>query len=318
MKEVVIVSGARTAVGEFGGSLKGVKVVDLGALVIKEALKRAGLRPTISGDIKSFRPIPFGDFEMTDLNKKYYNYDQALKPVYVDEVVMGNVLQAGQGQNPGRQAMLYAGLPEETNAFTINKVCASGMKAIALAAQAIKAGDAEIMVAGGMENMSNTPYASNDARWGYRMSMPAGQLVDLMVFDGLWEIFNAYHMGNTAEAIAKLYKIPREEQDAFAYESHRRARAAIASGATKDEIVPVVIPQKKGDPKVFAVDERPMDTSLEKMAKLPPAFRKDGTVTAGNASGINDGAAAVVLMTADKAKELGLKPLAKILGYATG
>jgi acetyl-CoA C-acetyltransferase len=318
MKEVVIVSGARTAVGEFGGSLKGVKVVDLGALVIKEALKRAGLRPAISADIKSFRPKPFGDFEMTELNKKYYDYDKALKPVYVDEVVMGNVLQAGQGQNPGRQAMLYAGLPEETNAFSINKVCASGMKAIALAAQAIKAGDAEIMVAGGMENMSNTPYASNDARWGYRMSMPAGQLVDLMVFDGLWEIFNAYHMGHTAEAIAKLYNIPRAEQDAFAYESHRRARAAIASGATKDEIVPVVIPQKKGDPKVFAVDERPMDTSLEKMAKLPPAFKKDGTVTAGNASGINDGAAAMVLMTADKAKELGLKPLAKILGYATG
>jgi len=318
MKEVVIVSGARTAVGEFGGSLKGVKCTDLGALVLKEAIKRAGLRPAISADIKSFRPKPFGDFEMTDINKKYYDYDKGLKPVYVDEVIMGNVLQAGQGQNPARQAMIYAGYPEETNAFTINKVCASGMKAIALAAQSIKAGDAEIVVAGGMENMSNVPYAAPNARWGYRMSMPAGQLVDLMVFDGLWEIFNAYHMGNTAEAIAKLYNISRQEQDLFSFTSHQRARAAIASGALKDEIVPVLLPQKKGDPKVFDVDERPMDTSLEKMAKLPTAFKKDGTVTAGNASGINDAACAVVIMSAEKAKELGLKPLARIAGYEKG
>jgi acetyl-CoA C-acetyltransferase len=318
MKEVVIVSGARTAVGEFGGSLKGVPVVEIGRLVIKEAIVRAGLRPAISDAIKGFRPKPFADLEMTDINKKYYDYDKALKPVYFDEVIMGNVLNAGQGQNPPRQSAIYAGLPEETNVFTVQKVCASGMKAIALAAQSIMAGEAEILVAGGMENMSNVPYALADARWGFRMNMPYGKITDLMVHDGLWEIFNAYHMGFTAENIATKYKISREEQDQLAYESHRRARAAIASGAVADEIVPVVIPQKKGDPKVFKVDERPMDTSLEKMAKLPPVFNKTGTVTAGNASGINDGAAAVVVMSAEKAKELGLKPLAKIKGWSSG
>jgi acetyl-CoA C-acetyltransferase len=318
MKEVVIVSGARTAVGEFGGSLKGVRTVDLGALVIKEALKRAGLRPAVSDLLKSCRPAALGDFEMTELNKKYYDYDGALKPVSVDEVIMGNVLQAGQGQNIARQASIYAGLPEETNAFTVNKVCASGMKAIALAAQAICAGVAEIMVAGGMENMSNTPFGLPDARWGYRMNMPFGQITDLMVHDGLYEIFNGYHMGLTAENIAALYKISRLEQDEFSLRSHQRARTAIAAGTVADEIVPVVIPQRKGDPKVFCVDERPMDTSLEKMSKLPTVFKKDGTVTAGNASGINDGAAAVVVMSAEKARELHLEPLAKIKGYASG
>ena len=231
---------------------------------------------------------------------------------------MGNVIQAGLGQNPGRQAGIFAGLPEETNAITVNKVCASGMKAIALAAQAIRAGDAEAVVAGGMENMSNVPFALPDARWGYRMSMPFGKITDLVVFDGLYEIFNGYHMGFTAENIAARYGITRREQDELALMSHQRARAAIASGAVADEIVPVVIPSKKGDV-TFMVDERPMDTSLEKMAKLPPAFKKDGgTVTAGNASGINDGAAAAVVMSADKAKELGLKPLARIKGYAAG
>jgi acetyl-CoA C-acetyltransferase len=318
MKEVVIVSGARTAVGEFGGSLKGVRTVDLGALVIKEALKRAGLRPAVTDSLKSCRPAALGDFEMTAINKKYYDYDNALKPVYVDEVIMGNVLQAGGGQNVARQASIYAGLPEETNAYTVNKVCASGMKAIALAAQAIAAGDAEIMIAGGMENMSNAPFAVNDARWGYRMSMPFGQITDLMVYDGLYEIFNGYHMGLTAENIAALYKISRGEQDEFSLRSHQRARAANAAGTVADEIVPVVIPQKKGDPKVFKVDERPMDTSLEKMSKLATVFKKDGTVTAGNASGINDGAAAVVVMSAEKARELKLEPLAKIKGYASG
>ncbi|MEI6313759.1 MAG: acetyl-CoA C-acetyltransferase [Syntrophus sp. (in: bacteria)] len=318
MREAVIVSGARTAVGEFGGSLKGVSVVELGRLVIKEAIIRAGLRPAITDAIKGFRPTIFGDFDMTDVQKKYYAYDSSLTPVYFDEVIMGNVLNAGIGQNPPRQAAIFAGLPEETNVFTVQKVCASGMKAIALAAQAINAGDADIIVAGGMENMSNVPYAMADARWGYRMSMPYGKVTDLLVHDGLWEIFNNYHMGNTAEAIGAKYGISRAEQDQIAYESHRRARAAIASGAIADEIVPVVIPQRKGDPKVFAVDERPMDTTLEKMAKLSPVFKKDGTVTAGNASGINDGATAVVIMSADKAKELGLKPLAKIKGYATG
>lgn len=318
MKEVVIVSGARTAVGEFGGSLKGIRTVDLGALVIKEALKRAGIRPSIDEFSRSCRPDALGSFEMTEINKKYYDYNESLKPVYVDEVILGNVLQGGQGQNVARQASIYAGLPEETNAFTVNKICASGMKAIALAAQAIGAGNAEIIVAGGMENMSNAPFIIPQARWGYRMSMPFSQITDLMVYDGLYEIFNGYHMGVTAENIAALYKISRQQQDEFSLRSHQRARAAIASGAVADEIVSVIIPQKKGDPKVFNVDERPMDTSLEKMSKLATVFKKDGTVTAGNASGINDGAAAVIVMSAEKAKELKLEPLAKIKGYASG
>ncbi len=318
MRDVVIVSGARTAVGSFGGSLKGVRVVDMGALVIREAIRRAGLRPEVSDAVRSCRPDVFGDGGKTDLQKKHYDYPDAATPVYFDECIMGNVIQAGLGQNPGRQAGIFAGLPEETNAITVNKVCASGMKAIALAAQAIRAGDAEAVVAGGMENMSNVPFALPDARWGYRMSMPFGKITDLVVFDGLYEIFNGYHMGFTAENIATRYGITRREQDELALMSHQRARAAIASGAVADEIVPVVIPSKKGDV-TFMVDERPMDTSLEKMAKLPPAFKKDGgTVTAGNASGINDGAAAAVVMSADKAKELGLKPLARIKGYAAG
>jgi len=318
MKEAVIVSGSRTAVGEFGGSLKGVKAVDLGALVIKEALKRAGLRPSVNDLLKSFRPSALGNFEMTEIVKKYYDYNESLKPVYIDEVIMGNVLQAGQGQNVARQSSIYAGIPEETNAYTVNKVCASGLKAIALAAQAIQSGNAEIIVAGGMENMSNAPFALPDARWGYRMSMPLGQIADLMVYDGLYEIFNGYHMGLTAENIAALYKISRGEQDEFSLRSHQRARAANAAGIVADEIVPVIVPQKKGEPKIFNVDERPMDTSLEKMSKLPAVFKKDGTVTAGNASGINDGAAAVVVMSAEKAKELKLEALAKIKGFASG
>lgn len=318
MKDVVIVSGARTAVGTFGGALKDVKCVDLGALVIKEAIKRAGLRPTITDFVRSCRADAFGKFDKTEIHKKNYDYSDSLTPAYFDECIMGNVLQAGQGQNPGRQAAIYAGLPEETTAMTINKICASGMKAIALAAQAIKAGDADIIVAGGMESMSQAPYALPKARWGYRMDMPFGQITDIMVHDGLYEIFNKYHMGFTAENIAKLYGITRKEQDELGLTSHQRARAAIARGEFKDEIVPVVMPQKKGDPTIFEVDERPMDTTLEKMGKLAPVFTKDGTVTAGNASGINDAAAAVVLMSAEKAKELGLKPIAKIKGYASG
>ena len=319
MREVVIVSGARTAVGSFGGSLNGVRTVDLGALVIKEAIKRAGLRPAISDFVKSSRPDVFGEFDMTDINKKYYDYDGGLKPVYFDECIMGNVLQACLGQNSARQAGIYAGLPEESNAITVNKVCASGMKAITLASQIIAAGDADAIVAGGMENMSNAPFALTEARWGYRMSMPFGKITDAMVYDGLYEIFNGYHMGFTAENIAAKYGITRKEQDELALLSHQRARAAIANGTFAEEIVPVVIPQKKGEPTQFKVDERPMDTSMEKMAKLPPAFKKDGgTVTAGNSSGINDGAAAVVVMSAEKAKELGLTPLAKIKGFASG
>ncbi|MEN6509558.1 MAG: acetyl-CoA C-acetyltransferase [Smithella sp.] len=318
MREVVIVSGARTAVGNFGGGLKDKKAADLGAEVIKEAIKRAGLRPIISKAVKECRPCVFGDFDQTEFQKKFYDYDESLKPVYINELIMGNVLQAGQGMNPGRQAGVFAGLPEETNAMTVNKVCGSGMKAIAVASQAIKSGDADIVVAGGMESMSNAPYSLPNARWGYRMNMPFGQIVDIMVFDGLQEVFYGYHMGVTAESIADAYKISREEQDKFALLSHQRAIEAIRTGRVSDEIVPVIIPQKKGDPLIIKTDERPMETSLDKMAKMQPAFKKNGTVTAGNASGINDGASAVVVMAAEKAKELGLKPIAKILGYDSG
>ncbi|MHB8908699.1 MAG: acetyl-CoA C-acetyltransferase [Syntrophales bacterium] len=319
MREVVIVNGARTAVGSFGGSLKDVRAVDLGALVIKEAVRRAGLRPEVSPAVRACCPDVFADTDKTELLKRYYDYPEMLTPVYFDECIMGNVLQAGLGQNPGRQASIYAGLPEETNAITVNKVCASGVKAITLAAQAIKSGDAETVVAGGMESMSNAPFALPDARWGYRMSMPFGKVTDLVVFDGLYEIFNGYHMGFTAENIATRYGITRREQDELALISHQRARAAIVSGAVADEIVPVTIPRKKGEPLVFATDERPMETSIEKLAALAPAFKKEGgTVTAGNASGINDGAAAVVVMAEERAKELGLAPLARIKGYAAG
>jgi len=318
MKEVVIISGARTAVGTFGGSLKDVRCVDLGAIVIKEAIRRAGLRPSITDSIRSMRPDVFGDFDMTEINKKYYDYDESLRPVYFDECIMGNVIQVAQGQNPGRQSSIYAGLPEETNAMTVNKVCASGMKAIALAAQSIRSGDADVVVAGGMENMSMVPYALPDARWGYRMDMPFGKIVDIMVHDGLYETFNQYHMGFTAENIAEKYGISRKEQDGLGLLSHGRARAAITSGAIADEIVPVSIPQHKGNSLIFEIDERPMETTMEKMAKLKPAFKKDGTVTAGNASGINDAACAVVIMSADRAKDLNLEPLAKIKGFATG
>jgi acetyl-CoA C-acetyltransferase len=317
-RQPVIVSGARTAVGEFGGSLKDVRVTDLGALVIKEALMRAHLRPLCDTMSESCRPTIFGKFDKTEINKKYYSFPDSAIPVGVDECIMGNVLIGGLGQNPARQASIYAGLPEETTAFTVNKVCASGMKAIVLAAQAIKAEDADIIVAGGMENMSQAPYALPKARWGYRMDMPFGQVTDLMVFDGLYEIFNGYHMGNTAENIAEKYKISRQAQDEMGLLSHQRARAAITVGKFKDEIVPVMVPQRKGDPIKFEVDERPMDTTLEKMAKLKPAFRKEGgTVTAGNASGINDAAAAILIMPEFKANDLSFKPIAKIKGYAS-
>ena len=318
ISEVVIVNGARTAVGNFGGSLKDIKAIDLGALVIREAIKRAGLKPVISDYVKSCRPDVFGEFDRTEINQKHYDYDESATPVYFDEAIIGNVLQASQGQNPGRQASIYAGLPEETNAITVNKVCASGMKTVALAAQAIKAGDADAVVAGGMENMSMAPYALPKARWGYRMDMPYGNTTDLMVLDGLWEIFNNYHMGFTAENIAEKYGITREEQDELGILSHKRAREAIAEGRVKNEIVPVTIPQRKGDPIKFEVDEMPRDTNMEKMARLKPVFKKDGTVTAGNASGINDAAAAVVVMSDTKAAELNLEPMAKIKAYASG
>ena len=225
-------------------------------------------------------------------------------------------LLAGQGQNPARQATIYGGIPKETNAFTINKVCASGLKAIALGVQSIQLGEADIVVAGGMENMSQVPYAFPQGRWGARMFNQ--EMVDLMVFDGLFEIFYGYHMGLTAENIAEKFGISRKEQDELGLLSHQRARAAIKNGIFKEEIVPVVIPQKKGEPIIFDTDERPMDTSLEKMAKLPTAFKQGGTVTAGNASGINDAAAAVLLMSKEMAKALKLEPMGTIRSYASG
>ncbi|MBQ1489942.1 MAG: acetyl-CoA C-acetyltransferase [Eubacterium sp.] len=282
MKDVVIVGAARTAIGTFGGSLKNVPARKLGAIVIKEAIERAGI-----------------------------------KPEQVEEVIMGDVLQGGLGQNVARQMSLDAGLPIETPAMTINKVCGSGLRAVELAAQIIKAGDADIIVAGGAENMSATAYAIPSARWGQRMF--DGKMVDMMVNDGLWDAFNNYHMGITAENVAEKWGLTREQLDEFSLASQQKAEAAIKSGRFKDEIVPVTIPQRKGDPIVFDTDEHPkFGSSLEKMGKLKPAFKKDGgVVTAANASGINDSGAAVVVMSAEKAEELGLKPLAKILSYAS-
>jgi acetyl-CoA C-acetyltransferase len=318
MANVVIVDGVRTAVGSFGGSLKDVPAKELGALVIREVLLRNGLVPDVSSAIKEDAPDLLKDAGLAPVEQKFSNWPQGLQKINIDEIFIGNVLTAGQGQNPGRQAMIRAGIPKETPAITINKVCASGMKAIALAAASIKAGDNETVIAGGMENMSDVPIALPKARWGYRMDMPYGQTMDVMVFDGLYEIFYGYHMGITAENIAEKYGISRLDQDKLGVESHKRARAAIASGILKGEIVPVKIPQKKGDPLIFDTDERPMDTSLEKMGKLATVFKKDGTVTAGNASGINDAAAACLVMSEDKAKEMGLKPIVRIKGYASG
>lgn len=315
MRDVVIVAGARTPVGSFGGSLISVPVVVLGALVLKETLKKAGLRPVSTSSLTRYEPDSLKGLGMIDLEKKGHDYDGSLQPVEIDEVVMGNVVGAGQGQNVTRQAMIMAGIPKETPAFTVSKVCASGMKAVALAAQAIRYEEADVILAGGMENMSMIPYALPTARWGARMNNK--DLVDLMVFDGLFEIFYGYHMGITAENIAEKYGISRAEQDELGALSHQRARAAITEGLFKDEIVPVPIPQRKGDPVMVDTDERPMDTSVEKMAKLRPAFKKDGTVTAGNASGINDASAALLLMSAEKANEMGLSPLAKVRATAS-
>ncbi|MGL5649070.1 MAG: acetyl-CoA C-acetyltransferase [Clostridium sp.] len=281
MRDVVIVSAVRTALGSFGGSLKDVSAVDLGALVIKEAVNRAGIKPEL-----------------------------------VEEVLMGNVIQAGLGQNTARQATIKAGLPVETSAMTINKVCGSGLRTVSLAAQMIKAGDADVIVAGGMESMSQAPYALKTARWGQRMG--DGKMVDTMINDALTDAFNGYHMGITAENIAERWNLSREEQDAFAVNSQNKAEAAIKAGKFKDEIVPVVIPQRKGEPKIFDTDEYPrFGATVEGLGKLKPAFKKDGTVTAGNASGINDGAAAFVVMSAEKAEELGLKVMAKITSYGS-
>ncbi|MDJ0784147.1 MAG: acetyl-CoA C-acetyltransferase [Desulfosarcinaceae bacterium] len=318
MKDVVIVSGARTPVGGFGGSLKSVPAIDLGALVMRAAVSKAGLRPVPSAEMGQRSPDALKASGPIALEADAAQWDDGATPITIDEVVVGHVLTAGLGQNPGRQAMIRAGIPKETPAFTINKVCGSGLKAIALGAASIMTGQAEVVLAGGQENMSQVPLALPKARWGHRMELTGvGDIYDLMVYDGLYEIFYGYHMGMTAENIAALYDISRQEQDELGVLSHFRARSAITEGEFDEEIVPVTVRGRKGDT-VVDTDERPMDTSLEKMAKLRPAFKKDGTVTAGNASGINDGAAAVLLMSAEKAAELGLTPMAKINAFASG
>jgi acetyl-CoA C-acetyltransferase len=318
MKNVVIVSGSRTPVGSFGGSLKSVPVVELGTYVMKDVLKRAGLRPAVDASENEFSPDTLKDQGMIDLEKKGYDYDDSLNPVFIDEVIMGNVLQAGQGQNTARQAMIAAGISRQSAGFTINKICGSGLKAIALGAQAIMTGSADVILAGGQESMSNAPMALTKARWGHRMELTGvGPVHDLMVYDGLYEIFYGYHMGLTAENIVEKYGITREEQDQLAVLSHSRAFAAVNNGTFAQEIIPVVIKSRRGDT-IVDKDERPMETSMEKMAKLRPAFKKDGSVTAGNASGINDAAAAVLLMTEEKADELGLEKLAKIKAFSSG
>lgn len=281
MREVVIVSAVRTPIGTFGGNFKDVSAVSLGTIVAKEAMKRANIKPDM-----------------------------------VDEVIFGNVLQAGLGQNVARQISIYSGIPVEVPSYTVNKVCGSGLKSVTLAAQSIMVGEGDIILAGGTENMSQAPYLLKKARWGQRMG--DGVLEDYMIKDGLWDIFNDYHMGITAENLAEKYNLTREEQDKFALRSQQRAEEAIKSGRFKDEIVPVEVPQRKGDPIIVDTDEHPrFGSTIEGLAKLRPAFKKDGTVTAGNASGINDGAAALVLMAKEKAEELGLKPLATIKAYAS-
>ncbi len=282
MQKVVISEPLRTAIGSFGGTLKDTSTVKLGSTVIKEILKRTNVDPK-----------------------------------EIDDCIMGSILTAGQGMNTSRQIALDAGLPIETPAFTINRVCGSGVQSIALAAQAIKAGDAETIIAGGVENMNQAPFYLNKARYGYKMGMPKEEIVDGMVYDGLWDIFNDYHMGVTAENLAEAYNISREEQDQFAYKSQVKYKAAMEEGKFKNEIVPVMIPQRRADPIPFEIDEHPKgNTTVETLSKLRPAFKKDGTVTAGNASGINDGAAAVLVTSDEKSKELGLKPVASIISYA--
>ncbi|AXI60979.1 acetyl-CoA C-acetyltransferase [Pseudomonas kribbensis] len=280
MQDVVIVAATRTAIGSFQGSLATVSAVDLGAAVIRQLLEQTGL-------------------------------DGA----QVDEVIMGQVLTAGAGQNPARQSAIKAGLPHAVPAMTLNKVCGSGLKALHLGAQAIRCGDADVIIAGGQENMSLANYVMPGARTGLRMGH--AQIVDTMISDGLWDAFNDYHMGITAENLVEKYEISREQQDAFAAASQQKAAAAIEAARFVDEITPILIPQRKGDPVAFKVDEQPRgDTTAESLAKLRPAFKKDGSVTAGNASSLNDGAAAVILMSAEKAKALGLPVLAKIAAYA--
>ncbi len=318
MKEVVVVGGARTAIGTFGSGLKTIPVVELGSIVMKDVFRRTHLRPVASEAMEDFAPDKLKGRGRIELEDQCGAWDDGATPVTVDEVIMGNVLQAAQGQNPARQAMVRAGISKETPALTINKVCGSGLKAITIGAAAIMSGQADVILAGGQESMSTVPMALPKARWGHRMELTGvGDIYDLMVFDGLYEIFYGYHMGLTAENIAELYHISREEQDALAVLSHQRARKAITDGDFAAEIVPVSIKSRKGET-LFDTDERPLETDMQKMARLRPAFKKDGTVTAGNASGINDGAAAVLLMSAEKALELGLEPIVKIKAFASG
>jgi acetyl-CoA C-acetyltransferase len=280
-REAVIISAARTPTGKFLGSLKGFTAPQLGALVVRESVRRAGVAPED-----------------------------------VDEVIMGCVVQAGLGQNPARQAALHGGIPFGVSAVTINKVCGSGLKSVMMAAQGIQLGDADVVVAGGMESMSNAPYLLRQAREGLRMG--DGKLVDSMIHDGLWCAFENYHMGNTGEVVAERYGVTREEQDEYALNSHRKAAAAIKAGKFKDEILPVEIPQKKGAALVFDTDESVReDTSLEALGKLRPAFREGGTVTAGNAPGVNDGASALVVTSEERARQLGVEPMARIAAQAT-
>lgn len=281
MREVVIVGAARTAIGTFGGGLSKVSAVEMGTAVAKEAIKRAGIKPEI-----------------------------------VEEAIIGNVIQAGLGQNVARQIAINAGLDESSSALTINKVCGSGLRAVSLAAQIIMCGDAEVVLAGGTESMSNAPYVLPNNRWGKRMG--DGKVVDAMINDSLWDAFNDYHMGITAENIAEKFNITREQQDEFSLKSQHKAEAAIKAGKFKDEIVPIVIPQRKGDPITFDTDEGPrFGITMDKLTKLKPAFKKGGTVTAGNASGINDGSVMFIVMSKDKADQLGLKPLVSIKSYAS-
>jgi len=315
MREAVIISAARTAIGNYGGALRDIPAVKLGSIALKAALQKAGLRPKRDPEVLSYAPEVLKDTGLTELERKYSDWDESLTEVSIDEVIMGNVLPAGQGQGIARQAAIYAGIPKEVPSYTVNKICASGMKAVALAAQAIMLGDGEVFIAGGTENMSSVPYYVPKARWGARMGN--AEMVDGMIYDGLWETFYDYHMGITSENIAEKFGITRKEQDEYALMSHERAVSAIKNGIFKPEIVPVKVKQNK-KPALFDTDEHPRETSLEELAGLKPVFKEEGGVTAGNASGITDAAAALLVMSAEKAGELGLKPLAAIRAYASG
>ncbi len=314
-RKPVIVSAARTPVGSFGDSLKDVEVADLGSLVIGEVLRRAGVKPVVSQEMKEFRPEKTKDRGLSEVGRDYNDWAKELQGIAIDEVIMGHVLQGGQGQNTARQASIRAGVPVEVNAYTVNKVCGSGMKSISLACEAIRSGKANAVVAGGMENMSRAPYVLEDMRWGGRMFDKKAK--DLMILDGLHEIFYDYHMGVTAENIAEMYDISREEQDKLGLESNNRALEAMEAGKFQEEIVPVEI-EERGEEIVVDKDECPMETSLEKMSKLPPVFDKDGTVTAGNSSGISDGAAALLITSEKFAKRKGLAIKGYVNGEATG